>query len=88
MSSYPNEDRWKDDLLAKAEILQVEFANLPDEQKLWLIEHKDIFYNYNGNTILNLSHIKYKGMAKLLKVTAKNRHNGTYWNTTDLPKIK
>lgn len=73
MTSSPNDDKWKDELLAKPEILQIEFHSLPDEHKLWVLHHKEIFYNYNGNTILNLSHTKYKDMAKLLKVTGRKQ---------------
>jgi len=69
MNSNQNLDEWKDEFLAKPDITQAEFHQLPDEQKLWLIENKHIFYNQNGNTILNLVHPKYKRMAKILRVT-------------------
>lgn len=82
----PNDVKWKDDLLATSDILQSTFYELPEEQKLWMIENKHIFYNVNGGVILNLTHPKYKQMAKILKISALNRYNGTYWNTTDLPK--
>ena len=86
MTSHPNLDSWKDELLARPDITQEEYHTFPAGWQLWMIENKHIFYNVNGGVILNLVHPKYKDMAKLLKVTARNRHNGTYWNTTDLPK--
>lgn len=67
MTSFPNSDVWKDEFLARPEITQSEFSLLPDEQKLWLIENKHIFYNVNGGVILNLAHTKYNKMAKLLR---------------------
>ncbi len=80
-----NNDRWKDDLLATSDITQEEFSNLPTAQRVWLVQNSHIFYNQNGNTILNLVHSKYKNMARMLKL---GRYNNTYWNTTDLPKSK
>jgi len=86
MTHFPNEDSWKDELLATSDITQEEFHNFPTEQRVWMVQNKHIFYNVNGGVILNLLHPKYKNMAKLLKVNFKNRYNGTYWNTTDLLK--
>lgn len=58
---------WKDDLLACSEITQEEYFSLPVEQRLFIINNKDIYYNVNGGVILNLSHSKYKNMSKMLR---------------------
>lgn len=58
--------------LNKAEITQEEFYSLPTNQKLFILENKHIFYNVNGGVILNLSHVKYKHMAKMLRVKINN----------------
>jgi hypothetical protein len=67
--NYPNNDYWKDDYLARPNIFHAEFLTMPQEHKLWILEHKDIFYNKGEQGFCNLLHRRHKELAKKVKNT-------------------
>lgn len=64
---------WRNALLNRAEITQAEFRLLPTEQQLYIVEHRNVFYNINGGVIINLHHKKYSGMARALRNSKNQR---------------
>lgn len=73
MTKYPNDDSWKDDFLARQGVTIAEFNALPAEQKTWLLEHRNIFYNVGTDGFLNLLHKRNKALNDKIKSSSSQR---------------